>query len=207
MRPFGRLAGWSLALLAAAAVSGCVHRYPPDLRIELRGVADRESVVPIAGGMPVPVDEVIVLDVSSPRKDWYQRARRWIASLSVHGGFCDGRQVPRLTVLGLYSNGRFAGAPLPTGQPNVLRRDGGGRYVAQALLRIREDGEMAAYGDEERDFGRFDLAKEPRDVCLHLRGGAMILPIWYRSSVVRIPAAEIESVLDRSARSAPGNAG
>ena len=203
------VAGISVAVRAAVLSTlvlgwGCVRHYPQDLQVELRGVVDREGIVRITGerfGPIVNADEAIVVDVSS-RSDWITRAKRHVASRQLLGGFCDGRRVSRLTTLGVFANGALAGIGLPAGGLNVPEPDEHGRYVVQGFLRIRERVEERFRGVSSHDDSLynlpFDLAAEPRDVCLHVRGGSAgptFLPYVYESNVARIPREDIEALL------------
>ena len=186
-------------LAAVALLSGCtVRHYPTDMQVELRGVVARDDILRIAGPVARPrLDTAILLDLSSS-EDWFGRAEWHGATQRLAGGFCDGRRVPLLTHYSLYANGNLAGRSLPSGESNIPPPDDDGRYVFQGFLRIRYSGEdVGNPANDENDYwGPFDLEREPRDVCLYVRGGSMWVPLYvYRSNVVEIGKAEIEAVL------------
>ena len=193
-----------------ALLAGCERQFPRDLEAKLGRVADESLVQQIAGDPAyVRADSVISVEFSSAT-DWVRAAASKSASLYLDGFFCELEdRVVLLTAPSLFVNGKRAARTMEDGTANLPQPGADGRYVVKGFLWLRDGGGIEVHENFRSDpnqeyYDSFDLAKDPRDVCLFVGGGTMWLPLFdYRSNVAVVPKEEIATVLARG----PGSVG
>lgn len=128
----------------------------------------------------------------STSKDLGAFSDRKHLGLYIRWRFCDNaRQEVRLGIPQAFANGR----EVDRLHRNFPRQDGTGRFVYNAILRVREDRPE----DDRRRFASgvaeeaFDLEREPRDVCVAFRFPSKLS--GYRTRAARIPKEEIAAAL------------
>ena len=190
--------------------AGCERQYPRDLDARIDRVAD-ESLLQQVTGDPayLPAHEVISVELSSAT-DWVRAADSKSASMLLDGFFCEREaRLVQLTNPFLFVNGKWAGLTLEGGVANLPQPDANGRYVVKGFLWVNDEGvreveDGFGLDPDQEHYDGFDLAKDPRDVCLYVHGGTMWLPSFvYRSNVAVVPKEEIATVLARG----PGSVG
>jgi len=195
-----------LAVLLAGCetlFAGCERQYPRDLEARVVGLVD-ESVVREVTGDPAylrSTRDLMLIELSSAT-DWVDAADSKDAAIHLTGFLCDSEDgVVILTDYSLFVNGRRAGWPLSDGTSNLPHANADGRYVVKGFLWLRDHGATKLPASRRLDpdqefYDSFDLAEDPRDVCLFVGGSTMWLPtFYYRSNVAVIPKEEIAAGL------------
>lgn len=188
----------------ALTAGGCERRFPRDIEVELVRVADEATYHRVTGDRNYrrSTRSAILVEVSSAT-DWVRRAARSAATVWLKAYFCEEKE--RMALLAspyLYVNGKFARATLEGGVPNLPQRDGEGRYVVEGFLSVRYEGRAEVpdafrLDPDQKYYDRFNLETHPRDVCFHVSGGTLLLPLFdYRSNVAVVRKDEIARVLD-----------
>ena len=188
-----------------ALLAGCERQFPRDLEARLGRVAD-ESLLQQVTGDPayLPAHEVISVEFSSAT-DWIRAADSMDATMLLYGDFCERKSgLVRLTDPFVFVDGNWAGLTLEAGVVNLPEPDADGLYVVTGFIWVRHEGVSSVEEGFEVSYDSFDLEKDPRDICLYVRGGTTWLPIFrYRSNVAVIPKEEIATVRARG----PGSVG
>ena len=195
MRP-GRL----LAIVAAALAGGCLLPFLLPMRSGLaasvEGVVGKADIHEIADDHYLAHPEMFwpeeMLHVRlSTSRDLVSFSHRKHLRMDLQWRFCDdGRQEVSLGGVEAFVNGvsvwERSSKPSPA-------RDGTGRFVYDAILYVRDSGTEKGERYGSVVFEAFDLAREPRDVCVAV--WLVTKPGGYRTKPARIPKEDIAAAL------------
>lgn len=205
-----------LACAALAATAGCAGHYPfgpeyfpRDLEIRVRGLVTQSRIHEFFGdSWRAPNREAILIEVAS-RTDWIRRAVSRSADAQLEGDFCDSNRKTIVVGSGLFFNGERTDRPVanqspnPVTHPNLPTRNEAGLYVVEGYVYVRNGPYEVSLDEDSRDdpaqefHDKFDLERNPRDICVYVRGGYPILTYYYESNKVRISKDETVAALQR----------
>ena len=191
--------GRILIVLAAALSGGCILFIHQPIRSGLTasvvGIVGKDDIHEIAGNYFANYHEPFWIKYGKHRgqflhvrlstsKDLGLFSDRKHLGIYIRWRFCDNtRQEVHLGIPQVFINGR----EVDRLHRNFPRQDGTGRFVYNAILRIRDH-----RSEEERLIGAFDvvaeafdLEREPRDVCVEFRFPSKLH--GYRTRAARIP--------------------